>query len=151
MKPYIAFKTLIVANDLVINWAQLISLSLNICLCYDLIQILQSPFSVTRGRLKFYVSVSLLIATVAVIFIFFKQDRHQWDNFYEQQFQLRVDRPDSNLILAMSFSVYILIALNSWIFSCRRLNRPGVSKEVRQQFQKKHTTYVVMFIIIWTI
>jgi hypothetical protein len=62
---------------------------------------------------------------------------------------MRVDRPRGNLILAMSLSLYILIALDSWIFSWRILNRPGVSKEVRLLFQKKHTAYVIFFIIIW--
>ena len=62
-----------------------------------------------------------------------------------------IDRAKGNLILALSLSIYILIALNSWIFSSRRLNRPGVSGEVRAMFSKKHTTYVLVFIVIWIV
>jgi hypothetical protein len=51
----------------------------------------------------------------------------------------------------MSLSAYILVALYSMIFSMRRLNRPGVSVEVRKLFQRKHTFYVILFIVIWTI
>jgi hypothetical protein len=73
--PYEAFKTLIIANDLINNWAQLISLFLNIALCWDLILTLKSPFDVTRGRLRYYVTGSMLLSTIAVIYIYFRQDR----------------------------------------------------------------------------
>ena len=53
--------------------------------------------------------------------------------------------------MALSLSAYILAALYSIIFSLRRLNRPGVSLEIRKMFQKKHTAYVSLFIVIWTI
>lgn len=32
----------------------------------------------------------------------------------------------------------------------RRLARPGMSKEIRQYFLKKHVAYVFTFIFIWT-
>jgi len=57
----------------------------------------------------------------------------------------------SNLILAMSLSAYIIVALYSMIFSFRRLNRPGVGPGVRKLFQKKHSAYVILFIAVWTI
>jgi len=57
----------------------------------------------------------------------------------------------SNLILSLSLSAYILVALYSMIFSQRRLSRPGVSNSVRKLFWKKHSIYVVVFIIIWTV
>ena len=53
-------------------------------------------------------------------------------------------------MLAMSLSLYILVALYSWVFSSRRLSRPGVSSEVRQLFSRKHSFYVGIFIVIWT-
>ena len=83
LTPYEAFVTLIVANDLINNWAQMTSLFLNIFLCYDLIQTLQSPFSVTRGRMKYYVSISVAVATASIIYIFLKQDLPQLE-FFEQ-------------------------------------------------------------------
>ena len=51
----------------------------------------------------------------------------------------------------MSLSAYIIVALYSMIFSIRRLNRPGVGVGIRNLFQKKHSYYVFLFIIVWTI
>jgi len=51
----------------------------------------------------------------------------------------------------MTLSVYILVALYSVVFAYRRLNRPGVSKEIRLMFIKKHFVYVVVFIFVWVI
>ena len=56
-----------------------------------------------------------------------------------------------NLLLAGTLSVYILIAVYSSVFAYRRLNRPGVSKQIRELFVKKHFAYVLVFIFIWTI
>lgn len=56
-----------------------------------------------------------------------------------------------NLILAFMLSIYILVAIYSFVFAYRKLERPGVSKEVRSMFLKKHLYYVVVFTIIWTI
>jgi len=54
-------------------------------------------------------------------------------------------------MLALTLSVYVVVAIYSTVFAYRRLHRPGVSKEVRQMFVKKHFLYVVVFIGIWTI
>lgn len=56
-----------------------------------------------------------------------------------------------NLVLAFTLSIYILVAIYSVVFAYRRLERPGVSREARNMFLKKHIYYVFVFIIIWTI
>lgn len=56
-----------------------------------------------------------------------------------------------NYILSFVMSVYILVAIYSVIYAYRRLERPGVSKEVRSMFLVKHSVYVFVFIGIWTI
>jgi hypothetical protein len=56
-----------------------------------------------------------------------------------------------NLVLAFMLSIYILVAIYSFVFAYRKLERPGVSKEVRSMFLEKHLYYVVVFTIIWTI
>lgn len=57
----------------------------------------------------------------------------------------------ANLVLAMTLSLYIVVAIYSTVYSYRRLHRPGVSAKVRSLFVKKHFLYVVVFIIIWMI
>ena len=54
------------------------------------------------------------------------------------------------MIFALSLQIFILVGIYSVVFSKRRLNRPGVSKQVRKLFTRKHTNYVIAFIILWT-
>ena len=53
--------------------------------------------------------------------------------------------------MAMLLSIYIVVAIYSVVYSYRRLMRPGVSKEVRHMFFRKHLWYVVVFICLWTV
>ena len=62
-----------------------------------------------------------------------------------------VIQDQANLVLAMTLSLYIVIAIYSTVYSYRRLHRPGVSRAVRSLFVKKHFLYVVVFIVIWMI
>ena len=57
-------------------------------------------------------------------------------------------RNSYNLVLGVSLSVYMLIGFYSIIYACRRLNKPGVSLEMRKLFLKKHALYVIVLIII---
>jgi len=57
----------------------------------------------------------------------------------------------ANLIFVLTLSVYIIVALYSCVFGLRRLQRPGVSGEVRKKFLSKHFSYVITFIVIWTV
>ena len=84
-----------------------------------------------------------------VLQIWFKQDKKLAEAHIEDL--TRIDTVTSSLVLAMCLSAYIIVALYSVIFSIRRLNRPGVSKEVRKLFSRKHTFYVMLFIVIWTL
>jgi len=56
-----------------------------------------------------------------------------------------------NAILVFTLAAYLIIAFYSVVFAYARLNRPGVSKEVRAMYFKKHLYYVIMFVAIWTI
>jgi len=56
-----------------------------------------------------------------------------------------------NIILALTLTAYIVVAFYSVVYAYARLNRPGVSKEVRAMCFKKHLYYVIMFVVIWTI
>lgn len=56
-----------------------------------------------------------------------------------------------NVILVFTLTSYLIIAFYSVVFAYARLNRPGVSKEVRAMCFKKHLYYVMMFVTIWTV
>ena len=92
----------------------------------------------TRFRANRYLAVSLGTALVLVLLIYYMQDYQIMAQNITERYkgkprklpmtETQLDDADtSNLILAMSLSVYIIVALYSTIFSMRRLKRPGMS------------------------
>lgn len=136
---------------------------LNCCLCIDLILTIQSPFTPAGSRSKFYYGVSTIVPLVMVIIIHITRQQTETNdtcksclNLYDSSSRSTVVRGTmitgiGNYILSFVMSVYILVAIYSVIYAYRRLERPGVSKEVRSMFLKKHSVYVFVFIGIWTI
>ena len=126
------------------------------CLCADLILTIYSPFSPAYNRLKFYYGFSLTVSTI-LIFIIYGLDEASSkgsefaciENTTDKSFQKIQDK--ANLVLAITLSCYIVVAIYSTVYSYRRLHRPGVSAFVRTLFVKKHFLYVVVFIFIWMI
>lgn len=43
----------------------------------------------------------------------------------------------------------MLIAIFSCVYATRRLNRPGISKNIRHYFLQKHYYYVLIFTLVW--
>jgi hypothetical protein len=160
-----SLNTLCNSNGVFFQSFQLLSLSLNICLCVDLILTLWSPFTPASNRAKFYYMGSVAATLVMMIYIGISNaiyahnagSKHCYDclDHYDSSYSsgtvgtMMVSK--GNIILAVALSIYIIIAFYSTIFAYRRLNRPGVSKTVRQLFVKKHFLYVIVFIFIWTI
>ena len=131
---------------------------LNMCLCADLVLTIQSPFTPAASRAKFYYAISTFIPLLMVIVIILVNDHNPekciscLNGYNNGAFKIgTIITGSGNLVLAFALSVYILIAIYSFVFAYRRLERPGVSKEVRQMFLKKHLYYVIVFISIWTI
>lgn len=46
-------------------------------------------------------------------------------------------------------SIMIFVGIESIILAYKRLARPGVSREMRQLFLKKHAIYVFVLILVW--
>ena len=65
---------LIWSNELINNSFQLMSLSLNLFFCIDLVMTLWSPFDVARSRTKFYMITSFIATSVLTMIIWKKQD-----------------------------------------------------------------------------
>ena len=155
-----ATNTMCSSNGLFFQGFQLTSLMLNMCLCADLILTIQSPFTPARNRAKWYYMVSAAVPLVTIAFVVFV-DKQVRDNGHCDSCLQRNDFTGmltlgtlsgaGNLVLAMALSFYILIAVYSLVFAYRRLERPGVSKEARSMFLKKHLYYVLVFITIWSI
>jgi hypothetical protein len=63
-----------------IQFFQLMSLCLNLCLCIDLVLTLWSPFDVAKSRLIYYEIVSIIFSFVLMMMIWFKQDRERYND-----------------------------------------------------------------------
>lgn len=151
------------SNGVFLQGFQLTSLMLNMCLCADLILTIQSPFTPASSRAKWYYLVSTVVPIVMVVMIICVDSSYITNGVrdcstcldkYQKVSGLSVGQQISgagNMALAFALSIYIIIAIYSFLFAYRRLERPGVSQEARQMFLKKHLYYVFVFIVIWTI
>ena len=125
---------------------QMMSLSLNLFLCIDLILTLKEPFYPAKRRTKWYIFFSVFIA-VLISFLGSRRLDGACGNTgdYENN-----DLALSSTFLAIALSVYIMTALFSIIFAARMLSRPGVSSEIKGMYFRKHVLYVIVFIIVWS-
>ena len=150
--------TLCQSNSMFYSFFQLVSLTLNLCLCIDLIMTIYDPFSPAYRRTNLYYMFSITSSVVLVLIIFAIGQKQTDDNNIEYDCldqtipgQFVQIQDTANLVLAMTLSLYIVVAIYSTVYSYRRLHRPGVSAPVRSLFVKKHFLYVVVFIVIWMI
>ena len=121
---------------------------LNFFLCYDLIKTIQSPFTPPGSRTKFYYLASFLVPMAMILMIHWINTAKNRDEpiCYPCIALFINESPDSNntvgtmitgfgnYVLSFVMSCYILSAIYSVIFAYRRLNRPGVSQEIRSMF-----------------
>ena len=130
-----SFKFLLWMNELFSQFLQLMSLSQNAILCIDLVVTLGAPFEVAGKRMNYYNIICLVFSTLltAINWTFQDQKYYRQGDISKTVFSL------NHMILAFSVTLYLMIAIYSVVFSSRRLNRPGMSKELRQLFSKKHT------------
>lgn len=49
------------------------------------------------------------------------------------------------------FTIFMFTAFYSVIFACKRLRREGIDGDERNQFLKKHSVYVIVFLVVWSI
>ena len=132
----------------------MMSLFLNICLCVDLILTISDPFTPAKTRAKYYYMLSGTVSSLIVMFIYvFNKELDEFDCIDNQSSKsgFATVQNNANVLLAVTLSVYVVIAVYSLIYSIRRLTRPGVSVYVRNLFIKKHFFYVFVFIFIWMI
>jgi len=140
---------------------QLLSLMLNICLCVDLILTIKSPFNPASSRSKFYYLASAALPIMLVLIIYGADSAKTNDcksctDLYTLKTTTTtvtgtVVHGAGNMILAITLTCYLIVASYSCVFAIRRLNRPGVSKDIRIMFVKKHFLYVLVFIVVWVL
>lgn len=123
----------------------MMSLGMNLCLCIDLILTLKSPFYPASRREKWYLIGSFLFSVFVVGLTW--QDMMTTCADAGKAYNSAI----SNTIQAIVLSVYIMFALFSIIYSGWMLSRPGISSDIKNMFLRKHVSYTLGFIVIWSI
>lgn len=123
----------------------MMSLGMNLCLCIDLILTLKQPFYPASRWEKWYLIGSFLFSIIVVGIT--------WEDMMNTCADAgkAYNSALSNTIQAIVLSVYIMFALFSIIYSGWMLSRPGISSDIKNMFLRKHVSYTLGFIVIWSI
>ena len=76
MGYYNAFEEIVMFQEQFMHFCQHVSLTLNMCLCYDLIHTLQNPFESAKYRLKYYLTFSFTAGVVYMYLIWGISGQH---------------------------------------------------------------------------
>ncbi len=137
------------ANFIIQHYFQLISLSLNFCLCLDVVTTMSSPFSPHERRMKFYVIASVISAALIAALTpgrILTREVYGNANFDESKVNLLEFEA---AIGAATFTAYVLYSTFSVTFAYRLNTRPGFSSELRGAFLKNHVYYVLTYTLTW--
>ena len=124
-------------QDCFFQYVQIQDLMINMAFCQDLIQTLKNPFEQTRWRFIRYMMICTVVPFLIVVIVeIFFPDKGNHNLAYD-------------IVLGLMLSLLIFIGMESIILAYKRLARPGVSREMRQLFLKKHAIYVIVLICLW--
>ena len=140
-------------NFVIQHYFQLVSLSLNFCLCLDVVLTMSSPFSPHERRMKFYVIMCIIMAALISAVT---PGRNLTERVYGTNTASKsVPEASVNLleikaaIGAATFTAYVLYSTFSVTFAYRLNTRPGFSSDLRGAFLKNHVFYVLSYILTW--
>jgi hypothetical protein len=139
-------------NFVIQHYFQLVSLSLNFCLCLDVVLTMSSPFSPHERRMKFYVITCIIMAALISAVT---PGRNLIERVYGTTTASESVPEDVNLleikaaIGAATFTAYVLYSTFSVTFAYRLNTRPGFSSDLRGAFLKNHVFYVLSYILTW--
>ena len=108
------------------------SMVFNICICFDLILMIKHPFDSKTSRIAKYHIASYTVGIIAGLekIIFPEALGGQGYLGYTQFF---------------SFCCFMIMGLFSSFWACRKLSKPGISREVRMLVLKRHVSYIICY------
>jgi len=140
-------------NFVIQHYFQLVSLSLNFCLCLDVVLTMSSPFSPHERRMKFYVITCIIMAALISAVT---PGRNLTERVYGTTTASESAQETSANLLeikaaigAATFTAYVLYSTFSVTFAYRLNTRPGFSSDLRGAFLKNHVFYVLCYILTW--
>jgi len=130
----------------------LLSLSLNFCLCLDIVLTMSSPFSPHDRRMKFYIIISGCIATIATKMTMGSRMIMKFnDGGLVNPEELVENGINKQAAWGVGvLTLYILYSVFSIAYAYRLNTRPGFSSGVRSAFISNHVQYVLTYIATWT-
>ena len=133
-----ALATLVNTNCSFLQFFEYCSLVLNFFYCLDLMLTLKSPFYPHDRRMKWYLSLSPILAGVLVLITSDKTQSHNVFSFYIE-----------SIAGCTVITIYILFAIFSCAYNYRIGMKPGMSPEIRQQCIYRHIFYVIVYQLTW--
>ena len=128
-------------NFNILQFFELVSLSLNLMLCLDIVFTMRNPFYPHDRRMKFYLPISVLFAFMAYNLCLSRvpEPDKEWgpNNFGRAMFSVGF------------ISLYLVMAISSVAYAYRVNTRPGMSTEVRKDFIWRQIMYVSCYILTW--
>ena len=122
-----SMENLILAGMFQTTFAYSAVITINICLCHDLIYTLRDPFRNPEERYSTYFAIVLIVAFIISM--------------------VRIESSNplvyGYLILGL-FLIYLSLALVSVIFAWRYVRQPGISAEARILIVRIHVVYIVV-------
>lgn len=124
-----------------VQFFQFFALSLNFCLCLDIVLTLKAPFEPANRRGKWYVTVSAIVAT----FLAGTTQRNlelsnQWTLF---------NQLGEGVLTCVVIQAYILMAAGSSAYATNMMKRPGMSRSVRKRFINNHNWSIGIYTLTW--
>ena len=129
-------RALVIINksmNFMMNYVMGVSLNLNTILCVDMILMIRYPFESKESRMPKYMAYSLIIPVIPSI-LYLNINNHY---IFEAV----------TWITVIFYCLFIFCFLLSVIYTCRKLNGPGMSKQVRQLVMKRHIIAIVAYLI----
>lgn len=108
--------------------------ALNTCLCLDLILMIKYPFAKKAQFMNWYLSVSTILSLLVAV-------RPSW--VFGRSVYIK-----TNVILLISYAIFIVAGVVSSIFAYNFFSRPGMSREVKDLIMKRHISCIVFFFVV---
>lgn len=140
------------SNYLIQHFFQLLSLSLNFCLCLDIVLTMGSPFSPHERRMKVYLIVSFVLASICTKLTMGSRIITK----FGPEGLIDPDDLTGNTIMSQAawgvgvLTIYILYSVFSIAYAYRLNTRPGFSAGIRGAFISNHVQYVLAYIATWS-
>lgn len=84
------FTALLYTNEVLFETIQHITIMLNICFCYDLIQTLSNPFEVAKSRIVTFLTISITIPVIFAASILLVIGQEFPSDYYEEDYKEKV-------------------------------------------------------------